>query len=51
MNEQSKRSKYRRNVIFWKIKLHAYVSNWRKGVINRSWKRNSLFMENSTEKI
>ena len=30
LNESSKRSKNRRNVKFWKIRMQKQISNWRK---------------------
>jgi len=30
LNEPSKRSKNRRNVKFWKIKMHKQINSWRK---------------------
>jgi len=30
LNEPSKRSKYRRNVKFWKIRMQKQISSWRK---------------------
>jgi hypothetical protein len=36
LNEPNKRSKNRRNIKFWKIRMQKQISSWKKRVINKS---------------
>ena len=50
LNEPSKRSKNRRNVKFWKIRMQKQISSWRKGLSIIAETEETVIMESLTGK-